>query len=122
MGLDMFAYAVDPKGLGNKQTDVELPEEKNEFFYWRKHPNLHGWMHDLYKRKGGAMPDFNCDNVRLDLDDLDELERDMHSLPETEGFFFGQSTPEDTERDKEFIAKARELIAEGMAVFYTSWW
>ena len=122
MGLDMYAYSVDPEGLGNKQTDVELPEVKNEFFYWRKHPNLHGWMHDLYKRKGGANEEFNCDNVRLDLDDLDELERDLLALPETAGFFFGASTPEDTERDREFIAKAREQIAEGSAVFYTSWW
>lgn len=122
MGLDMFAYAVSAEDVGTKQTDITRPEECEELFYWRKHPNLHGWMEDLYRRKGGNAEVFNCKTVRIDADDLDELERDMHQLPHTEGFFFGQSTPEDTERDKEFIAKARAALAEGKAVIYDSWW
>lgn len=124
MGLDMFAYAVPSELVGKQQTDVTLPEDyqREQIFYWRKHPNLHGWMHDLYKRKGGTDDDFNCNSVRLDSDDLDELERDLTSLPETEGFFFGESTPEDTERDKQFIALARQKLSEGFAILYDSWW
>ncbi|ASY66520.1 hypothetical protein SJ05684_b55380 (plasmid) [Sinorhizobium sojae CCBAU 05684] len=30
--------------------------------YWRKHPNLHGWMEHLYPR-GGKDAIFNCVNL-----------------------------------------------------------
>lgn len=77
--------------------------------------------------------DFNSgDTADLDDDDLDALERAIKekTLPETAGFFFGESyDPDDpefnaqrTREDLEFIAKAREAIADGYHVYYTSWW
>ena len=33
--------------------------------YWRKHPDLHGWMRALYYAKGGTDQQFNCVNVML---------------------------------------------------------
>jgi hypothetical protein len=44
MGLDQFAYCIDNNG------------EKEELAYWRKHPNLQGWMENLWQSKG-------CPNV-----------------------------------------------------------
>ena len=38
MGLDMYAY------VGT--------EGQCELAYWRKHPNLHGWMEKLWESKG----------------------------------------------------------------------
>jgi hypothetical protein len=40
------------------------------------------------------------------------------------GFFFGDQVvyPEDLESVADFIAKAREALADGKAVFYDSWW
>lgn len=35
-------------------------EDAAELHYWRKHPNLHGWMEQLYRDKGGAEEIFNC--------------------------------------------------------------
>ena len=57
MGLDMFAYVTDE----TPATPVDFPEPENheELHYWRKHPNLHGWMERLYEAKGGASGDFN---------------------------------------------------------------
>jgi hypothetical protein len=81
-------------------------------------------MQRLYKQKGGIDPDFNCAPVLLTLEDLARLEADVlnDTLPATEGFFFGRSTPEDKAEHLTFISAARLAIASGKAVYYTSWW
>ena len=40
MGLDQYANAIDNNG------------EKEELAYWRKHPNLQGFMENLWYEKG----------------------------------------------------------------------
>ena len=123
MGLDMYAYATKAK-LKNEVDFTETNLQPEEVHYWRKHPNLHGWMQNLYDMKGGTSPDFNGDCVVLDILDLDNLEGDIKNgnLPDTSGFFFGQSQPDEEETDLEFVKKAREEIKEGKTVYYTSWW
>jgi hypothetical protein len=123
MGLDMNAFATKAKPA----TEVDFSTknfEETELHYWRKHPNLHGWMESLYYEKGGEADSFNCVPVVLDNEDLDVLEEDIKSgnLPDTAGFFFGQSDGDEVDGDLEFIAKAREAIKNGMTVYYTSWW
>lgn len=121
MGLDMYACILHE--APEKPVDFEA-EAVGEIHYWRKHPNLHGWMEALYREKGGTDPQFNCVNLQLTADDLDRLEHAVRSgnLPQTTGFFFGVSDGSETEDDLAFIAKAREAIAEGLTVFYSSWW
>ena len=53
MGLDMYAYATEEATSAEDFADLGL-ESREEFFYWRKHPNLHGWMEALYRSKGGT--------------------------------------------------------------------
>ena len=126
MGLDMYAFST--KAKLNKEVDfTETNLQPEELHYWRKHPNLHGWMHSLYESKGGDKhSDFNGDCVVLTESDLEDLEHDIkqYDLPQTSGFFFEQSqTDEDEVKDDlEFVAKAREAIKEGKTVYYTSWW
>lgn len=133
MGLDMYALAVAPDELETPNAMVDLrvkdtTAQRETLFYWRKHHDLHGWMRDLYYKKGGQDPDFNCNTVRLTADDLDALERavkeDGAALPPTSGFFFGDNPPDDDSRaqDLEFITKARAELADGKVVFYDSWW
>ena len=59
-------------------------------------------------------------------EDLNALEAAIRSraLPATTGFFFGNYPPDDDSdnEDMQFIAKAREAINEGYAVYYDSWW
>jgi hypothetical protein len=121
MGLDMYAFTTNENVPA---VDFPDPADAADLFYWRKHPNLHGWMEALYRTKGGVDDDFNVAPVRLDATDLDALEEVIkrNGLPETTGFFFGESRPEEKTRDVEFIRKAREAIAGGKRVFYTSWW
>jgi hypothetical protein len=127
MGLDMYAFALPADSVGDKVTDVEwLDDNRIELFYWRKFNALHGWMENLYRIKGGAKASFNCTTLRLDAKDLDRLEMDTgnNKLVPINGFFFGEQTiyPEDLESVATFIAKAREALADGKAVFYDSWW
>ena len=106
MGLDMYAMTTDEKL--DRAVDF-IPEQANEIFYWRKHPNLHGWMEKLYYEKGGSSDCFNCAPVVLTSEDLDRLEAAVKggNLPHTTGFFFGVSEGREAE-DLAFIAKARE--------------
>ena len=140
MGLDMYAHRVADDGrrplpdVDADFTDDDRTTDENgkplfrlvnaQFYYWRKHPNLHGWMHRLYEQKGGTDPAFNCNSVRLTVEDIDALEVAVRfgTLPSTSGFFFGESTPDDREDDLEFIKRARAAIAEGDAIYYSSWW
>jgi hypothetical protein len=105
------------------QLDFEMPDDTAQIAYWRKHPNLHGWMEALYHRKGETEL-FNCTQVKLELTDLDELEKAVvcDLLPRTTGFFFGENRPEDKENDLAFILIAREALRSGYNVFYSSWW
>lgn len=120
MGLDMYAYAstqTDAESFDARRTGTE------EIHYWRKHPDLHGWMEDLYYQRGGTK-EFNCVAVELTADDLTELEIAVtrNFLPPTIGFFFGQSDGSEAEDDLDFIAKARAALQKGLRVFYSSWW
>ncbi len=124
MGLDMYAYTTTAD-IPSVDFDMHsLPCVR--IHYWCKYPNLHGWMKCLYHERGGADMEFNCATLRLTPQDLDRLERDVRigALPYTCGFFFGESqlTSEERDDDLEFIAAAREALAAGLSVFYTSWW
>ena len=129
MGLDMFAWRVKAEnavGEFEVAKDEEGYSKIEEIFYWRKHHDLHGWMENLYRAKGGDKESFNCVKVRLYDFDLDNLLLDVMNkkLPATRGFFFGDN-PQDDEsviNDLKFIALAKEAIREGDAVYYDSWW
>ena len=123
MGLDQYGIARK----GEPKTDEDgytFYEDEIELAYWRKHPNLEGWMANLYYEKGGE-DEFNCVDLELTLDDLEWLEDalDHNELPETAGFFFGSNADDHyAEQDREFIVQARAAIKQGYKVIYSSWW
>tara|TARA_Y100001938_G_scaffold137416_1_gene201552 strand:- start:103 stop:474 length:372 start_codon:yes stop_codon:yes gene_type:complete len=123
MGLDQYATARK----GEPKTDADgytYYEDSIELAYWRKHPNLEGFMSNLYYEKGGE-DEFNCVDLELTLDDLESLEDslDHNELPETAGFFFGSNADDHyAEQDREFIVQARAAIKQGYKVIYSSWW
>ena len=126
MGLDMYAYVV-PSTAYEGEVDFETPTRfREDLAEWRKHNALHGYMEMLYYLKGGKAESFNCDNVNLTLDDLNELEKVVlsNSFEKTEGFFFGADTSDGfyKEKDMKFIADAKIALSEGHKVYYTSWW
>jgi hypothetical protein len=125
MGLDMYAFAVSKRdAIGEFEMAQDC--EKEELHYWRKHHDLHGWMENLYRDKGGDADSFNCIPVELTVDDLDDLQQAIldDNLPRTQGFFFGDNPPdlESMRDDLMFIQKCRIAIKEGKVVYYDSWW
>ena len=137
MGLDMYAYVASKAGQQNEfyegaQFDKEAGDYVNpavtkprEIAYWRKHPNLHGWMERLAESKGLEYGSFNGVEMELTHEDLDELERAVvHGrLPATQGFFFGNDADDHyREQDLEFIKTARAELFFGLKVFYNSSW
>jgi hypothetical protein len=142
MGLDMFALTCDPDKVERQELGADQmptwhpasPDDATMIHQWRKHPDLHQWMTDLYFHKEGLFgddtkaemgPAFNAGQfVRLTEFDLDQLEAavDAGALPKAAGFFWGVSTSEDRKDDLAFIKKARKALKAGKAVFYTSWW
>jgi len=125
MGLDMYAFAVAKQdAIG--EFEMARDCEREELHYWRKHHDLHGWMENLYRGKGGDAESFNCIPVELTLDDLDDLQQALldDNLPRTSGFFFGDNPPdlETMREDLMFVQKCRIAIKEGKVVYYDSWW
>ena len=139
MGLDQTAIARkgEPRTVKSEYTYTDQDGVEKEGFEeylewddtiqlaeWRKHPNLQGWMQELWYEKGGE-GEFNCVDLELTLEDLDALEAtlDEEELPETVGFFFGGNADDHyAEADREFIVQARAAIKKGYKVFYSSWW
>lgn len=133
----MYAYTAARAGQQNdfyesSTWDPEVKESVNptvvkprEIAYWRKHPNLHGWMEQLAESKNLKYNSFNGIELELTWEDLDELERAVtnNQLPSTRGFFFGEDADEYyRESDLKFIREAKAELFLGLKVFYNSSW
>jgi len=123
MGLDQFAYSINSEG------------NKADLAYWRKHPNLQGYMSDLWEEKGkpglvedssgDMLGDFNCIPLELTREDIEDLEDTIlnNTMPKTVGFFFGNDSDDYyREQDLEFVQKAKKALDNGSRVYYDSWW
>jgi len=142
MGLDQYAYVAARAGQSEEYWQQHHLEESQrtvrqprEIAYWRKHPNLQGWMEQLWKEKGRPGSDsgqeevwgsgFNGVELELTWEDIDRLEQAVRAgdLPGTEGFFFGDDSDEYyREQDLEFCRNARADLFCGLKVFYNSSW
>jgi hypothetical protein len=150
MGLDMYAYVAAKEGQqrafyesaefddDTKEFVNKTVEQPREIAYWRKHPNLHGWMEQLWRNKKYSVqptdastptaPEsdmFNGIELELVWEDLEILELDIiaGSLPGTSGFFFGDPADDHyREQDLKFIRDARAELFCGLKVFYNSSW
>lgn len=135
MGLDQYAYIAS-----KAETDYDDPS-RQEIAYWRKHPNLQGWMEKLWLKKQ-SIPytqtdqfienvypsrDFNGVELELTWDDIDKLEKDIKTGKtaklDTQGFFFGRPSDHHYyDYDLDFCVDAKAELFLGRKVFYNSSW
>ena len=119
MGLDQYAYVASK---ANTEYD---DSSRQDVAYWRKHPNLQGWMEQLYRNRGGNAEMFNGVELELTWADLEALEADIleNNLPATSGFFFGSNSDEYyRHEDLAFVKQAKAELFTGLKVFYNSSW
>ncbi|MFL1013243.1 hypothetical protein [Flavisericum labens] len=102
MGLDMYLkgekFFTTYEGYKRRIEDgFEVSEHSLEIGYWRKHPDLHGYIVNTFN-KGID----NCKPINLNpdnfIDIINAIKEDR--LPKTTGFFFGTSENDEQEKQE----------------------
>lgn len=115
MGLDMYL-------CGNKYLMQDFREPENDLKedgyrvcvkeldlgYWRKHPNLHGYIVNTFAKGVDE-----CQRIELSKEDIENIVEAIESneLPHTDGFFFGASDGTERERDLEILNNALKWLS-----------
>ena len=123
MGLDQYAYRTKQQFSSDVDFNDEINhDEIEEIMYWRKHPYLQGFMTELYYKKGGRVIPYDLAPLKLTVDDLLELKKQVinKSLPKFSGWY--NTSDYYYDYDLLFIEKAIQFINEGYTVYYDCWW
>lgn len=113
MGLSMFLFGRKSLWGGNAPVRTEdgykIDAIHIELGYWRKHPNLHGYIVEHF-----AEGVDKCQEIALDADAIEQIITAVmtKTLPTTEGFFFGVSddTIEQVSEDRRILRGALEWL------------
>ena len=115
MGLDMYleGHKYHPSHGDNVRPTCkgghEIKSTTLDLGYWRKHPNLHGYIVNTY-----ANGVDECQKIVLNSDALEDIANALEEnrLPHTQGFFFGNSEwhEEGVKEDAETFRKASKWL------------
>lgn len=114
MGLDMYLTGekyllTDHENPDNNRSEDGFPLKGKllRLGYWRKHPNLHGFIVNTF-----ADGEDTCHQISLDADDIERIIEAVtrDDLPHTEGFFFGQSDGSEKAEDLRILKAALEWL------------
>ncbi len=112
MGLDMYLqgeafYTYDHPN--RKAQPFEIAETIYQLGYWRKHPNLHGFIVETF-----ADGVDECQKIELSTEHLQSIIKavEEESLPHTEGFFFGASAADPEKYVERYGCTMEEANAE----------
>ncbi len=131
MGLDMHLTGekyifTDWENPDNNQYEdgYRLKSRRFDLGYWRKHPDLHGFIVETF-----ADQIDDCKPVYLDSDHikLTIVAINENQLPQTEGFFFGESDNDDEQKAEaiEILTKALQWLEADEAhrsIYYQASW
>lgn len=133
MGLDMNLYGTilhwsnmeKPEGERRPMRDgFEITETRLELGYWRKHPNLHGYIVQTF---ANGVDD--CRNIDLQIEAINQIIQAVkeHKLPHTDGFFFGESDGSEDAETIDILEKAKAWCQttvkhEYKSMFYRASW
>ncbi|MCC7042820.1 MAG: hypothetical protein IT183_03095 [Acidobacteria bacterium] len=134
MGLDMYLhgekylgpdFSASPPAIRHFEDDYRLEIKTLRLGYWRKHPNLHGYIVNTFA-------DGIDECQRIDLRDAD-IERIIEAvacddLPHTEGFFFGVSDGSEKEETLRILRAALAWLrgepdpGNSRSIYYQASW
>ncbi len=131
MGLDMYLYGkkfiwgnFEHPETNRKEDGFEIKGVTLELGYWRKHPNLHGYIVNTF-----ASGVDECQEIELDVDALKRILKAVEGddLPFTEGFFFGKSDASDKKPTIKILKDAIKWLKtdndlESRSVYYHASW
>ena len=131
MGLDMylhgekFLYTLpEQQDKRSREDGYEVRSRTLNLGYWRKHPNLHGYIVQTF-----AEGEDNCQPIHLDEADIEKIIDAVarNDLPHTEGFFFGVSDGTEKQEDLRILKAALEWLRakeDGVfrSVYYRASW
>jgi hypothetical protein len=108
MGLDMYLTG-DRYFRRNKHDEPGLIGERYRLGYWRKHPNLHGFIVEKFSERID-----DCGEIPLSMEDVHTIIKAVEKdrLPITSGFFFGKSDGTEKERDLKVFRDAITWLEE----------
>jgi|SRR5215831_3485062 len=117
MGLDMYLrgqkylwHDWEHPENDRKEDGLRISQVEIDLGYWRKHPNLHGFIVQAFA--GGKD---ECQDIELSDVDMRNIISAIQGerLPHTEGFFFGASelTPEQRASDLLIFERALAWLA-----------
>jgi hypothetical protein len=128
MGLDMYLkgakFFTSFDGKRPKEDGFEVSQHELELGYWRKHPNLHGYIVQTF-----ADGKDECQDIDLSDKDIETIIQAITeaNLPHTTGFFFGESDGSETEEDLRIFnaalawLKSKEQHAWKSVKYRASW-
>ena len=115
MGLDMYLEGeryysnISDNDVRPKLGDYQIKQNILDMGYWRKHPDLHGYIVQTYADGVDA-----CQEIYLHPDALEDIANAIEEdrLPHTEGFFFGKSEwhKETKKKDAKIFRDAKAWI------------
>jgi hypothetical protein len=122
MGLDMYLtgdiYFTKRRRRGQRKAELY------DLGYWRKHPNLHGFIVRTF-----ADGEDDCQRIHLSVDDLRKIIAAVKAreLPETTGFFFGESDGTEWREDVRIFTNAVDWLEteqpnQWRSVYYQASW
>lgn len=123
MGLDMylegrkFHMGAGPDFKRPEEDGFPLREKILELGYWRKEPDLHGYIVDKF-----ADGKDECQDIYLSAENMEDIRAAVRErrLPHTTGFFFGASCdpesqdPQEREWALQFEKEADEIFAKAI--------
>jgi len=120
MGLWQYIYVTEKAKLkddGTDLVDTSAIRDGKEFFEWWKHWDLHVFLGQVYRRKGGKEPK-TWEVVQLAEKDIDDLKYalDKNELPWNKECFlwddsYGYSAKFKREQTNKFVDKAKLFYA-----------
>jgi hypothetical protein len=111
MGLDMYLkgdkFFASYNGNRPKEDGFEVSRHELQLGYWRKHPNLHGYIVQTF-----AEGKDECQDIDLSAENIEQIIKAVEDgiLPPTTGFFFGASDGSEKEEDLAIFKAALEWL------------